>query len=60
MLGERVACATVSPHLCILSHRFRCYRSVWQLLSDLGYFGDGVCHVMKIIMVESNPDIHSK
>ena len=33
------------------------YRTLWPLHVDFRDFGDGVCHVTKITVAESNPDI---
>ena len=58
MLGEKVACAAISPHLFILSYmEVQCYPPLWQLQSDFGDFSNGVFHVMKITKAESNPGI---
>ena len=44
--------------LCILSYRHvQCYSTHWHLRSNLGDFNNRVCHVMKIIITESNPDV---
>ena len=49
-VGEKVECATVSPHLYMLSHmpQVQCYPPFWQLHSDFGdFFDNGVklsCH----------------
>ena len=56
MLGETVACATVSQHLYILSYiQVRCYPPLRQLHSVFGDLNNGVCHVMKITFAESHP-----
>ena len=55
--GEEIACATVSPHLCILPPTKRqWYPPLRQLHSDFGHFNNRVSHVMKITASESNPD----
>ena len=56
MLGEKVGCTTVSPHLCMLSYRVQCYLPLQQLHSIFRDFNDGVCYVMKIPRSECNPD----
>ena len=44
--------------LFILSYRHvQCYSTHWHLRSNLGDFNNRVCHVMKIIITESNPDV---
>ena len=50
------------PHLYTLSYtQLRCYLPVRQLHSDFGDFSDGVCHITKITIAESNPDVgHNK
>ena len=52
MLGERVACATASPHLSYI-RTYMCR----QLHFDFGDLNNGVCHIMKIAIAESNPDM---
>ena len=48
MLGEEVACAAVSLHLCILSYmQVLRYSPRRQLHSVFGDFSDGVYYVMK-------------
>lgn len=55
--GEEIACATVSPHLCILPHTKRqCYPPLRQLRSDFWHFNNRVSHVMRVTASESNPD----
>ena len=45
VLVEKVACATVSTHLYILSSvQVQFYPPCWQLLSDSGDFSNRVCH----------------
>ena len=57
MLGEKVACATVSLHSYILSHiKNAGLPATQQLHSDFWDFSDGVCHVMKISLTDNNPD----
>ena len=55
MLVEIITCTTISPHLYIPSdikvHR---YPPLRQLQSDFRDFNNGVCHVMKITVAESN------
>ena len=39
MLGEKVVCAAISPHLCMLSHiQVQCCPLLWLLHSDFGDF----------------------
>ena len=59
MSGEEVACAAVSTHLWTdcRNTETRCYPPPQQLRSDFGGFHNGVCHVMKITMAQSNRDI---
>ena len=60
MMGETVAYATVSPHSFIHCHTYKrteCYPPLLLLHSDLGDFNTGLCHVMKISIAESNPDM---
>ena len=49
MLGEKVVCATISPHLSILSYiQAQSYLPLWQWHSDFEGFSNGVCHALKI------------
>ena len=58
MLGEKVACATVSPYLFILPYiQVQCYPPLSQLYSGFGDLSDGVCHVIKITIAKSIPDM---
>ena len=58
MMGERVACAAVSPHLYVQSYTLvRRYQTRRQLHSDFGDFSNGVRYVMKIAKTKSNPDM---
>ena len=58
LLGEKVACATVSPHLSLLSYiPVQCYPPLWQLHCDFRDFNNGVCHVLKITTADSSPDM---
>ena len=59
MLGETVECATVSPYPHTLPYMpVQCYLPLRQQLHfDFGYFNDGVGHVMKITIAESNPNV---
>ena len=57
ILGEKVACASVSPHLYILLYtQVQCWRHSAAAL-PLRDFSNGLCHVMKITIAESNPYI---
>ena len=57
MLGEKVACATVFPHLDIRSYmHVQWYLLLWQLHFDFGDFSSGACHIMRITIAERNPD----
>ena len=48
MLGETIACATVSPHQCMVSYKqVHCCSPLQKLPSDFGDFNDRVCHIMK-------------
>ena len=48
MLGEKVECAVVSPHLYILSYMLvQCCTPLLQLHSDLRDVSNEVCRVMK-------------
>ena len=54
MLGKKVACAALSPHLCNLSDvQVPCNPPLRQLHFDFGDFNNGVCHFMKIATAES-------
>ena len=57
-LGEKTVDATVSPHLYNRSNIQvqRCYPRFRQRHSDYGDFNNGVGHVVKISIAESNPD----
>ena len=59
MFSETVMFATVSSHLCVLSSYVQVQHNLphWQPLSDFEDFSNGVCHVMKIAIAESNPDM---
>ena len=52
MLGEKVACAAVSPQLYI---QVQCFSPLGHRHFDFGDFSNGVCRVMKITTAESNP-----
>ena len=42
MLGEKVVCAAVSPHLCMLSHiQVQCYPPLGLMHSNFGDFNNG-------------------
>ena len=60
MLGETLACATVSPLSYILSNiQVRFYPPLRRLHPDFGDFNNGACHVMTIMstVAESNRDM---
>ena len=58
MLAERAACSSVSPHFYVLSYiQMQGYQSLRQLHFDSRDHNSGVCHVMKITIAESNPDV---
>lgn len=58
MLGEKIACAAISPHLHILLYvQVQCHPPLWQLHSVMGDFSNEVCYVKKITVAESNPDM---
>ena len=58
VFGERVACGAVSLNLHILSDiRVQCCPPLSPLHSDFGDLSNGVCHVMKIDIAESHPDM---
>ena len=58
MLGEEVAYATFPSHISVLLDiQAQCYSPLRLLYSDFGDFSNGVCHVNKIIIAKSNPDI---
>ena len=58
MLGEKVVCATVSPHLYIHTYiQGQCHLPLQPLCSDFGDFGNGVCHVMNLATAESDADM---
>ena len=55
LLGEKLARATDSTHLQILSRKWvQCYLLLLQLYSDLGDFDNGFCHSIKITTAGSN------
>ena len=56
MLGEKVTRANQFPHTCLFYTQVQRYPPLWQLHSGFGDFTNRVCHVMKIIIGESNPD----
>ena len=56
ILGEKLVCAAVSPHLYICIQA-QCRLPLRQLHSDFGDFNNGVCRVVKIIVAQSNPDV---
>ena len=58
MLGEKIACATVSHflYIAIYTQAQCCYQQIRQQHSDLGDFDHGVCHVMKFTVAESYPE----
>ena len=60
MLGEKIPCATVSPHL--YRHTYKCRLfgvcpPLRQLSSDQGDFKTGVRQSVKITTADSNPDV---
>ena len=55
MLGEKLARVTVS-HYMLSYMQVQCDLPLWQLHSDFGDFGTGVCYVTNIAMAESNLD----
>ena len=58
ILGEKIACAAISTHLYILSYiPVPCYLTLRQLHSDVGEFNNGVCHIRKTAIADSNPDM---
>ena len=58
IMSERIACAAVSPHLYILSYlQAQCYPPLRQLHPYVGDFNAGVCHVIKIILADCNPNM---
>ena len=61
ILGEKVACAAVSPNSYMLSYtHVQCFSPLRQVHFDFGNFNSGVCHVLKMTTAESAPDIHNK
>ena len=47
-------------HTCtptVIHVQVRCYLLLWLLHSDFGDFMNGVCHVIKVTIAESNPDM---
>ena len=57
ILGEKVACAAVSPNSYILSYtHVQCFSPLRQVHFDFGNFNSGVCVAMKMTTAESNPD----
>ena len=52
MLGEKTACAAISPH----SYLQR-YLPLWLLRSDFLDFDHNVCHIMNFTIAERNPDL---
>ena len=55
LLGEKVACATVSPRWSLLSYKCsRYYLPLWQLHTDFVDFSHEVYHVMKTAVISSH------
>ena len=58
MLGERVACVTVFPHLYKLPYTQVQYNpKFWHLHSVFGDYSHAACRVMKIIMTDCSHGI---
>ena len=56
LLGEKVACAAISPHMRILVIPASTYQSDSCILTS-GGISNEVCHSMRITVAESNPDV---
>ena len=50
MLGKKVVCVTIFPHLYVIHIHTQCCPPTWQLHSDFRESNNGVSHVMKITM----------
>ena len=58
MLGEKVECAAVSPHLRILSYiQVQYFPLLLQLFFDFGDFNDRICQVVEMSVAENNDDM---
>ena len=58
MLGEKVASASVFPHLYVYCHTYKysATRHSGSCTPNFGNFINEVCHVVKITIAQRNPD----